>query len=211
MRPFAARGRRRAQQHSTTARSGIRVRSRRTPARARVRCRELSTAVARPHRLQRAKGNRTASSGSKSRSSPILVKPPWPMLASEPVAHLQKCHLRRRFALKPASRRARRGLHQRTRSTSRLLEHPAEIANRLHPVRSIHTQPVQNGNAASQQCGLVEQRLRFEATGPESPGRAVLVIGRSGDPFAPETMIYLEQAEDESGAQRRGNRRCVRR
>ena len=40
----------------------------------------------------------------------------------------------------------RRSLHKRTRSTRRLFEQPTEVAHGVHPIRSIHTQPVKNGS-----------------------------------------------------------------
>ena len=51
-------------------------------------------------------------------------------------ASLHKSGLGRRPSLKPPSRATRRRPRERTRATGRLLEHPAEFAHRLHPIRS---------------------------------------------------------------------------
>ena len=59
-------------------------------------------------------------------------------------ASLNKSGLGRRPSLKPPSRATRRRPRERTRATGRLLEHPAEFAHRLHPIRSIEPEPVED-------------------------------------------------------------------
>ena len=59
-------------------------------------------------------------------------------------ASLDKSGLGRRPSLKPPSRATRRRPRQRTRATGSLLEHPAEFAHCLHPIRSIEPEPVED-------------------------------------------------------------------
>jgi hypothetical protein len=59
-------------------------------------------------------------------------------------ASLYKSDLGRRPSLKPPSRATRRRPRERTQATGRLLEHPAEFAHRLHPIRSIEPEPVED-------------------------------------------------------------------
>ncbi len=72
--------------------------------------------------------------------------------ARERAAYLPKRDLRGRLPLKPAPRTTWCSAHKRTRSTCRLLEHATEVAHRVHPIRSIHTQPVQDGSQVFRDC-----------------------------------------------------------
>ena len=67
-------------------------------------------------------------------------------------ASLHKSGLGRRPSLKPPSRATRRRPRKRTRATGRLLEHPAEFAHRLHPIRSIEPQPVEDRSQVVRDC-----------------------------------------------------------
>ena len=73
-----------------------------------------------------------ASRRSNAAASEVRSAAAWHQSAS-----LDKSGLGRRPSLKPPSRATRRGPRERTRATGRLLEHPAEFAHRLHPIRSI--------------------------------------------------------------------------
>ena len=67
-------------------------------------------------------------------------------------ASLDKSGLGRRPSLKPPSRATRRRPRERTRATGRLLEHPAEFAHRLHPIRSIEPEPVEDRSRVVRDC-----------------------------------------------------------
>jgi hypothetical protein len=61
-------------------------------------------------------------------------------------ARSEKGKLSGGLALKPAPRGTWCSPRQRGRSTRRLLEHATEVAHRVHPPRSINTQPVEDGS-----------------------------------------------------------------
>jgi hypothetical protein len=67
-------------------------------------------------------------------------------------ASLDKSGLGRRPCLKPPSRATRRSPRKRTRATGRLLEHPAEFAHRLHPIRWIDPKPVEDRSQVVRDC-----------------------------------------------------------
>ena len=67
-------------------------------------------------------------------------------------ASLNKSGLGRRPSLKPPSRATRRPPRERTRATGRLLEHPAEFAHRLHPIRSLEPEPVEDRSQVVRDC-----------------------------------------------------------
>jgi hypothetical protein len=67
-------------------------------------------------------------------------------------ARLDKSGLSGRLSLKSTSRATRRRPRERTRATGCLLEHAAEFAHRLHPIRSIEPQPVEDRSQAIRDC-----------------------------------------------------------
>ena len=117
-------------------------------------------------------------------------------------ASLDKSGLGRRPSLKPPSRATRRRPRERTRATGRLLEHPAEFAHRLHPIRSIEPEPVEDRSQVVRDCpalvltdlpaGPIEQHdvllgvdrqkplTRRTSTRPNSAGRIAVATFPSG-------------------------------
>ena len=78
-------------------------------------------------------------------------------------ASLNKSGLGRRPSLKPPSRATRRRPRERTRATGRLLEHPAEFAHRLHPIRSIEPEPVEDRSQVVRDCPAFAQTAMCRA------------------------------------------------
>jgi hypothetical protein len=137
-----------------------RVRSRRSPALARVGCCEPLDVDGAAYSLGvPAKGNAACRPQTQSNSGPAAATG-----ASKRAAYLQKRDVRGRLALKPAPRATRCGVHKRTRSTCRLLEHATEVAHRVHPIRSIHAQPVQNESHSGDGVKTVEKKLDGKAS-----------------------------------------------
>ena len=100
------------------------------------------------HRLAATRPARgDASRRSNSAASELRSAAAWHQSAS-----LNKSGLGRRPSLKPPSRAARRPPRERTRATGRLLEHPAEFAHRLHPIRSIEPEPVEDRSQVVRDC-----------------------------------------------------------
>ncbi len=97
-------------------------------------------------------------------------------------ACLHKSGLSGRLSLKPTSRATRRGPRERTRATGCLLEHAAAFAHRLHPIRLIEPQPVEDRSQVVRNCPALV--LTSESSSVRIEKSSAQVAGPRASPYA---------------------------